>query len=372
MSIHSDKSQPLVLVQALRAVAALLVLIGHVQGHVVGTAAASGVALRPVPFIAGGFGVDLFFAISGFIMVVSSSRLFDAPGARSTFLLRRAFRLIPLYWFATLAYVALVLVGSHAVPRDFALAAAASLAFFPYASDGADVFPVFTLGWSLNYEVFFYLLFSMFIVWPLRRAVLGVTAALLAVAAVGAVMHPETVALRFWSQPIILEFGFGVVFGFLWLRGWRIGAALATMLALCALAALVIDPLGLSIKVNGASTPNDWVRVIGWGLPAATMLAGAVFFERGRIIDHPALAFPVALGDCSYSLYLMHPFALLFIGKTWTGLHLERWLPWPVLALALIAGSVALAWLSYRTIEKPVTRWLHRRAAARPHAPMPA
>jgi peptidoglycan/LPS O-acetylase OafA/YrhL len=125
---------------------------------------------------------------------------------------------------------------------------------------------------------------------------------------------------------------------------------------------LVLDPLGLSIKVAGASTPNDWVRVVGWGLPAAMFLIAAVFFERGRAIDRKSLPLLVTLGDCSYSLYLMHPFALLVIGKAWVSLHFARVLPWEALGLCLFAGSLGMALLTYRVIEKPVTKWLHRRA----------
>jgi peptidoglycan/LPS O-acetylase OafA/YrhL len=125
---------------------------------------------------------------------------------------------------------------------------------------------------------------------------------------------------------------------------------------------LLIDPFNLSIKVEGASTQNDFVRLIGWGIPTAVLLLAAVLFERHHKVDLKRFSFIAYLGDCSYSLYLMHPFALLFITKVWKILHLERFLGWEALGIALIGGSIGLAVFSYRYIEKPLTKWLHQRS----------
>jgi peptidoglycan/LPS O-acetylase OafA/YrhL len=357
------RTEPLVLVQGLRAIAALLVLVGHTQGQVITTAAQTGHRLEAVASIPGGFGVDLFFAISGFIMVVSSQRLFGREDARRAFLLRRAFRLVPLYWIATLCYLPLLVLGARGYHGDLLLALGTSLAFIPFPAHDlgpSEIYPIYTLGWSLNFEVFFYLLFALFIVMPMRRAVAAVACALLFVVAVGLAASPQTIALRFWSQPIVLEFGLGVAIGFAWLQGSRIRAPMAATLALAALTALLLDPLDLSTKAAGW-TPNDLVRLVGWGWPAATLLAAAVFFEKGRSIDPKPIAPLVHLGNCSYSLYLMHPLALLIIAKAWKTWHLERLLGWGVLAALLFAGSIAMALLAHRWIEKPLTQGLNQR-----------
>src|SRR5262245_61954213 len=103
-SANGDVPRHLTSVQALRALAALLVLVGHTVSNINRAAAATGAPTPAIVHLPGGFGVDLFFAISGFIMVVSSEQLFGLPGAGRTFLERRLVRIVPLYWLATLAY----------------------------------------------------------------------------------------------------------------------------------------------------------------------------------------------------------------------------------------------------------------------------
>lgn len=147
------QSEPLVLVQALRALASLLVLVlvGHTLGFVLKIFVADGSGERLTFAWPGGFGVDLFFCISGFIMVVSSHRLFGAPHARVTFLTRRALRLVPLYWIATLCFLPILLFGSKGYTGSLWQAILTSLFFLPYPTygvDGAVVFPIHTLGWS--------------------------------------------------------------------------------------------------------------------------------------------------------------------------------------------------------------------------------
>ncbi len=361
-----SQSHPLVLVQVLRAIAAILVLAGHTQAEVLRAAAASGQDLLRIPLPPGGFGVDLFFCISGFIMVVSSARLFERPLARRQFLLRRAIRLVPLYWLVTLCYMPILMLGSRGYEGNLSQALLASLAFIPYPTYGAEgglVFPLYTLGWSLNYEVFFYVLFSLFVVLPAPRAVIALCSTLLIIVLAGFALPAESTVLRFWSQPIILEFGLGALLGWAWLRDLRLSRSSAALVAIGALACVLIDPLGLAVKIAGQSTQNDFMRVLGWGLPAALLLLAAVLFERGNRVDLKPLS-PIAfLGDCSYSLYLIHPFALLFIGVAWNWLHLERLFGWTFLGVVLMAGATGMAIISYWYIERPVTKWLRRHPA---------
>jgi exopolysaccharide production protein ExoZ len=366
--VNVVKVEPLVLVQSLRALAALLVLAGHTQGMVVANAKARGETLTALAF-PGGFGVDLFFCISGFIMVVSSKYLFGAADSRSTFIVRRATRLVPLYWIATLGMLPLLIYGSHPYGGDLKAALATSLLFWPYPTygfQGDAVFPVHTLGWSLNYEVFFYLLFSLFIVWPMRRAVIGVCLAILAIVVAGSIADPQSTAPRFWVQPIILEFAFGALIGWGWLSGLKLNAPEAGLLAAAALLMLMLNPFGLGVAPGTTTTPNDMLRVVSWGLPAVVVLFAAVAFEQGRALQSRTLGVLRRLGDSSYSLYLMHPFALILVGKAWTVFRLDRFFGWPVLALAMVLASIAVGLLSYRWIEQPATRWIQQFRVLKP------
>ena len=374
----TPRNDTVVLVQVLRGLAAALVLLGHTQEQLRVAALKAGLT-EPARLVwPGGFGVDLFFCISGFIMVVTSARLAGQPGAAQQFLVRRAIRLVPLYWLATLLYLAVLALGSHGLPAQPLSALLSSLAFVPHAVGGLQgglPYPLLSLGWSLNYEVLFYLLFASWLALPMRQVVVGTWALLLMLVGAGALWPPEATALRFWTRPIVLEFGLGLLLGQAWRAGWRLPGAAALALAATALAVLLADPLGLLQAAPGASTPNEWPRLLGWGLPAAGLLFALTGYERGqaaRVARWPLGAL-VRLGDWSYALYLFHPFALLALTRAWLAAgdaHRPGLAP---LALALIAASVLLAALVHERLDRPLTRTLNHRWQRRAsRAPLPA
>ena len=151
--------------QVLRAVAALGVVFHHLPIFLEGKLGLTGVV---PPLLLGAAGVDLFFVISGFIMVYSSEPLFGRPHAPRVFLLRRLSRIVPLYWAATsflLGYLLLVGVAFVRVnlPWDVILT---SYAFIPFPRRDGLMMPVLNVGWTLNYEMFFYLVFAAAILLP--------------------------------------------------------------------------------------------------------------------------------------------------------------------------------------------------------------
>src|SRR5215204_7303162 len=127
-------------IQVLRAIAACVVALAHIHGDL---KYHMGVSLMPV-FSVGGVGVDIFFVISGFIMVYVSAPTFGEASASRVFLLRRICRIVPLYWAATTLYIAIVLwaLARGSLPGlDWALA---SYLFVPYPG-GNETFPVYSI-----------------------------------------------------------------------------------------------------------------------------------------------------------------------------------------------------------------------------------
>src|SRR5205085_10567493 len=168
-----------------------------------------------------GAGVDLFFVISGFIMVYASERLFGAPEGGRLFLGRRIARIVPLYWAFCTLY--LVWVACAAATSGKSLpslpSVLASYAFLPFDGFG-DGFPrpFYTLGWTLNYEMFFYAAFAAFLASPRAKAVGGVAGALAMLVLLGTAA-PLWMPLAFWAQPIVLEFALGMGIALLLRRG---------------------------------------------------------------------------------------------------------------------------------------------------------
>lgn len=348
--------QTLWTVQLLRAAAALMVAVGHSQSAVETIKRADGQSFARSTILPWGAGVDLFFVISGFIMVYASGRLFGRPGAAGEFLRRRLARIVPLYWVVTTVFLALLLAatlkGGDRFPSGVAIAA--SYAFLPFDVYGdGRVFPVFDLGWTLNYEMFFYALFAVAIALPRKRAVAAVAALLALLATLGVGVSQDQVALHFWTRPIILDFGLGMAVGLALSEGVRLSGAMRVILAIAALVTLALDPVHLFNGPLATTASNGWARVLVAGLPASVLLAAATLGTRLRL---PMVLAPLTrIGDASYSLYLLHPVALIVLEKLAQKQPAVRLLPGGVLVSATVLTAIVLALAMFRWGERPLT-----------------
>lgn len=149
MSKNNNRLEAL---QVLRAIAAGMVVFVHALS----TYRDKVDALTPSMFNfgLGELGVKLFFCISGFIIFASTESLQPGWTSFSYFIRRRLIRIAPLYWCATLIYAAKLALQGHA-PEGSSLAY--SLLFIPFKDATGLMRPVLGVGWTLNYEMFFYL-----------------------------------------------------------------------------------------------------------------------------------------------------------------------------------------------------------------------
>ena len=349
-------------IQRLRALAALTVVVGHAQTEAVVAAAKGGGVFAPSSLLPWGAGVDLFFVISGFIMVVASERLFGRPGASGTFASRRLKRIVPLYWLFTTLYV-LIQFATHKPVGGLDLLA--SYLFWPRDIFGDGVArPIFTLGWTLEYEMFFYALFAVAVRWPARQAVAAVAATLAVGVAIGQVWHLPAGPLAFWTQPIVFEFVLGMAIGLLWRSGVRLPSPARLGLGCAAVVLLAFDLMHSAQRPSDWITPTDLARVLAWGVPAGMLVAAAALARPrspnagfGAVVGLDLIAF----GDASYALYLVHPFVVGSLMRAWnlTGLA-GRFGYWPFVAASLIV-SAAAAMVAHLWFERPVAERLARR-----------
>ena len=320
--------------QALRGLAALMVLVGHV------IAEAEHYFRLPLPGDAVPWtrGVDIFFVISGFVITLSAERFAGRPGA---FFWRRMMRVAPLYFlFTTLMVLVLMLLPGGAKDTTLdPLQVLSSYTFFPYERLDGRIAPVLSLGWTLNYEVFFYGLFALCLALP--RPLVAITALLLGLGTLGLFVAFDSPQLTFWTNPLIIEFLFGIALARLWQRGWVwprlwLGVAIGAM------------GLGLLIGLHDTGLP----RVIAAGVPAAIIVAAGTLVWPNRAYIN------LGLGDASYALYLSHRFAL----RAATLLLLPLLPATPlaaggyVVVVCLLAIAVGL--LTHAFIERPLMRVL--------------
>jgi len=332
-------------IQALRAVAALLVVLLHAfetWGERVDPAAPG------VSWDNGAAGVDIFFVISGFVMVISSPRLVDRPSAWVIFLQHRVVRIVPLYWLLTTFKILAVLVLGGVVLRttlDFNFVAGSYL-FLPVIDSAGHFRPVLPIGWTLTYEFLFYLCFAAAL--AMRVDVLRVIVPGLGLTALLALVRAKTwPAWTILFDTIVVEFVFGVALAKWTLQGFRLPTAIAGGLVLGGFALILIVPM-----------VSENTRVLTWGIPAFAIAAGAVSLEQ---YVAPALPRWVpTLGDASYSIYLSHGFVLPTFGLLFSRVVSPGvWTEGLTIILCLLVSSL-VGWVVFLLIESPMLRLKRR------------
>ena len=343
-------------VQMLRAVAALAVVVHHTLEQ------SNGAAHRFSPdrlTTSGASGVDIFFVLSGFIMLHVSFRGTDAPPTPGAFLLRRATRIYPFYWLCCLGVLTISAMGFLATHHFPASRVVAALLLLP----GDTILGV---SWTLVYEVYFYLLFAATL--KARSATVSVfatTAAILALQVAGALL-PASDTASFLTSPLPLEFCFGLFLAYAYAawsrrnRSWPVPPVAA--LALMGLMAAV----PLFVMHDGTAGLPALPRVFAWGIPATLVVASALSIgaPRGAIAR-----FLVLLGDASYALYLTHVFVMMGYGRVMK-IEAFRHLPQQGFVVLIVLLCLAVGLVAHLVLEKPllavvrhVTRHQPRRAA---------
>lgn len=340
---HVRRPQRYLGLQVLRAVAALAVVLYHATVFVF-------MRLRvPAPiWRCGSNGVDLFFVLSGFVIVLSTQRLQGTRDGWKIFAERRITRIVPLYWLATLIKVVLLKFDAGAnLTADLSPASITkSLLFLPSVNALGDIQPVLNVGWTLNMEMFFYLLFAIALFFR-ANVFLSVGLPLLLLSA-GDFVHVlgASTAWTFYAQSIVLEFFFGMLIARAILSGRKLPAWLAGLCIAGGLYALF------------ALLPPVWPKEIhtAWaqGIPAALVVYGVASLEE-KLPHIPAWL--LFLGDASYAIYLFHGLC----GQLSPLLLVHLGIPSPLLSeFGTIAISLAVGSLAYLWLDLPIMRWFRQ------------
>jgi exopolysaccharide production protein ExoZ len=319
--------------QTLRAFAALNVVLLHIIG--IAATYSHPTFLLSVLEGWGGNGVDIFFVISGFVMLytqLTRKRQF------SSFIKSRIVRIVPLYWLLTtlLAVTYLVLPSAF---REMAITpgwAAASYFFMSAVSQGHELqgkIPIIGVGWTLEWEMLFYFAFGLSLYFRNWAASLAFT--LLVLSAVAIVS----------SNPIIFEFFAGMLLAIVYQKNYisqRVGGWL--LLFGCGLLALSLAEFVHDLNLN---------RVIVWGIPSILIVIGTV---TSKPITNRILLF---LGNASYSIYLVQMFCMPVFYKVVRYLGFE--LNGDLLAILCLTFTAITGGFLYKFIETPMTNFLRKK-----------
>lgn len=301
----------------------------------------------------GWLGVILFFVISGFIMVaVTGEGRFSALD----FLRRRFIRIVPMYWGATLIAAALALL----VPNLFKTTVydtgqlILSLFFIPFYNPvSGSIHPLYKLGWTLNYEVFFYVCFALLAFLGAQARVIWLTVAFAAMSLIGALFQPEPAIAKFYTTFMPLAFCAGAWLGLATLRG---GIEKLPTGAIAVIMALGLLGLVEGFWLNRGGLVEDGLAFVGFVAFASGLVLLAIRFEASL----PRVKLFELIGDASYSIYLVHiyevailsgiAFRMLDPGDLWADYFV---------ALVSIAGGTLAGILVYRWVEQPALRFFN-------------
>jgi len=354
----------LVNVQFLRFVAAMLVVLYHTAAFVPEHATLSH-GLFDLGEATGFAGVDIFFVISGFIMAYTTM---NEEGSRGgwDFVRRRLARIYSGHWpFFALALVIFAWTRpAHVSESNLTY----SFFLWPQPLNRS----LLEITWTLTFELYFYLLFSLLIWWvPRRRRPLVCLLIMLVLLPVTIYRHfiagsfdlENFYYIPFWTHfllsPFVLEFFAGTLVAY-WLQRHRAGPALAWL----------VGGSALFLLCGGV---NEWVfdgnieqgffvvpRVLGFGLASVMIIAGLVRMEHaGRVAPRP---FSLLTGGASYAIYLSHIPILSAFGALGV-FGYSAGLPFAlsaIVAICVMALILAYSVAHYRLLERP----LHRRFKA--------
>lgn len=298
------------------------------------------------------YGVDIFFVISGFIMTYIS---IDKSISRYKFISDRVIRIVPIYWILTtfIALLGLTFPSLLQSTQVDLIQYIKSMLFIPYIHPISNgFFPLLQPGWTLNYEMYFYLIFALFIIIKSNFKYLFMIITLLIATTIFNQQEPKS-TLAFYGNLVILEFCMGIILAFTYVRytsifksthSFYIGI-LTTVVGFT----LLFASHGLFPKVD---------RAFVAGIPSLLIVTGALFLANAPKRLNSIILEKV--GDSSYSLYLSHSILLSALGQIFRKvlypfMGTTTYIVFPIMALlvTLIAG-----YIFYLIIERPLTRYI--------------
>jgi len=336
----------------LRAIAATSVIFFHV--------------MMPTGHAFGKFGVDIFFVLSGFVIAL----VMDNPDMTARrFFADRVARIVPLYWLLTFA----VFAGTLIVPALFNSTTAdvgdllKSLFFIPYRKGSGHIFPMLFVGWTLNYEMMFYLVSALSLMLLRRHRLLFVTGVILAIFVVAKASGSHGAIAEFYSYDRMLEFPLGFVAYLMWRQRIRISPVVAAAVVAAAFVSMAV------VEWNG------WggAPLLCFGIPAFLMVACGLSLESAVGANLPTRT-AILVGNASYATYLSHPYcveaARKLLPKIVPGFDVTT----PVGVVLVIVAATATGCVLYGFADRPLHRnarllmraapamWLRRFGLAQP------
>ena len=333
-------------IQVLRGIAALIVVCVHAS--ITLDQYRWPALLAPMLGKLGHLGVDIFFVISGFLMV--GNTIDKAPGFNSAkiFMQSRLQRIVPLYWVLTTALALILFLFPSLFHQQKFISANVFLSylFIPSLDSFGVVNPVLYVGWTLVYEMFFYVVFSFLLCFT-RRYIVHLMAFIFISLALLGLLGSENILIKTYTNSLILEFIFGCAVA----QFYFFSTMTSKFIAFGALIG------GVSLLLIFGLYTSYLPRFVYFGIPATLLMTGCILLEKNNI--WPKWRFFHRLGDISYSLYLSHIFVLPVLGRIILKPTFFQEMPTDILFIFMLSCCCAVGYAVYIFIERPIIRFFH-------------
>ncbi|MCS5814947.1 acyltransferase [Klebsiella pneumoniae subsp. pneumoniae] len=264
-------------IQWLRAIAAILVVITHFTGK------PYSVKLLDHEFSSGAIGVDIFFIISGFIMMYVSDLKKQYP---IKFILNRFIRILPVHYFFLFILIIIFLIKPDMINSSVSKTYVwESFLLVPALRNDAEYLnPVI---WTLCYEMMFYLIFCVSLnLKNLTTSAIATTLVISAIVFSGFFYKGDNIYISAATDSISLEFCYGMLLYVFYKKGF--------------LTFHWLLPLMLSIILYFVLKQFDFYRFIKLGIPSALIFISFLNMKNSKI------TFLNFLGKISYEIYICH------------------------------------------------------------------
>lgn len=338
-----SKLHNLASIQVLRGISALLVT----WHHALEASLFAPYSIEPPNWLItlGACGVDLFFVISGFIMVYVSLDTDKNTASPQNFMKKRFLRIYPFYWICCLFTLLAMALGAYS-SAHFTPETLLYSAFLIHHHNS-----LINVSWTLSYEMYFYIIFAASLLFARSiQSLMFVIAVIVAILITTNTVFLNVEYLEFFRNSIVLEFVWGLLLGALFKRNkLKINGFTALLLIICSAGLLIIS----SVLFSGETTEaiNADYRFWAWGIPSALILMAIINWEPKKNFRNKIL---IELGNSSYAQYLTHIFVLATYVKLLKIfpeiMTVSQWIIVPFVILI----CVWVGWLAHVYCEKPI------------------
>ncbi len=307
--------------------------------------------ILPSVFQLGMMGVDLFFIISGFVMVMITIGKFQMPQQAFKFLYQRAGRIYPLYWVYSILALTVFLIKPEWVnsSQGNQVNIFASFLLLP-----SEKLPLVQVAWTLIHEMYFYLVFFLIFMFLSEKLLVhaiffwGACVILL-----NLYLQTDNPFFDLILHPLTIEFLAGCLLGVFYQKNKESHLTRPVLMIIAGIFFLVAIA-GYFYYDNLTQTlPAGWWRVGLYGLPCLVIVYCFIYAEKDG--HHPP-AYLVEIGNASYSIYLSHLFTINVVGRLWAMVTVPGWLDNIAEIMLALFLVLLVGFLSYYYIERPLQK----------------